>query len=129
MRRLLALLVFVALAGAGYYYIGMSRADLPAASYRTAKVERGSIIASVSATGTINPISTIIVGSQLSGLVTEILVDYNSAVKTGDLMVRLDATQVRAKLDAARADLAQALALRQLALSSGRLERLVIALP
>ena len=113
MRRILAFLVVLALGGGAYYYVGLSRADLPEASYRTTKVERGSIIASVSATGTINPISTIIVGSQLSGLVTEILVDYNSAVKTGDLMVRLDATQVKAKLDAARADLAQAMAQRQ----------------
>ena len=114
MRRFLLLLTFAALAGAGYlYYGGLSRADLPEAAYRTARVERGDIVAAVAATGTINPTSTILVGTQMSGLVVEILADYNSEVKARAVVARLDATQVKAKLDAARADLMQAQAQAQ----------------
>ena len=109
MRRWLTLLVFAALAGAGYYnYVGFSRADLPEASYRVARAVRGGITAAVSATGSINPTSTILVGTQMSGLVVEILADYNSEVKANGVVARLDSTQVRAKLDAARADVLQA---------------------
>ena len=109
MRRFFSLLFCAVLAGAGYtYYVAFSRADLPEPSYRFARIERGDIIAAVSASGTINPTSTIIVGTQMSGLVIEILADFNSEVKANAVIARLDATQVRARLDAARADLAQA---------------------
>jgi HlyD family secretion protein len=65
----------------------------------------------VSATGTINPTATAIVGSQVSGQVLEILADYNTPVKAGNVLARLNMEQPRAKLDAANADLAQAKAL------------------
>ncbi len=108
MRRLL-IFVLLLLAGAGgWAYVDRSRAAAPEANWRTAKVDRGAIVAAVSATGTINPISTVIVGSQMSGLVKEIRVDFNSRVKAGDVVARLDDTQVRARLEGARADLAQA---------------------
>jgi HlyD family secretion protein len=109
MRRLL--LTTAALVGLGFaawHFVGNQpsrAANEPA--WRTATVERGSIIAAVNATGTINPTATAIVGSQVSGQVLEILADYNSAVKAGDVLARLNAEQVSAKLDAARADLAQ----------------------
>jgi HlyD family secretion protein len=110
MRRLLLLIGAVALAGGAVWYgVGQSRSSATAEiAWRTATVERGSIIAAVSATGTINPTATAIVGSQVSGQVLEILADYNSNVKAGDVLARLNAEQTRAKLDGARADLAQA---------------------
>jgi HlyD family secretion protein len=110
MRRLLLLIGAVALAGGAVWYgVGQSRSSATAEiAWRTATVERGSIIAAVSATGTINPTATAIVGSQVSGQVLEILADYNSNVKAGDILARLNAEQTRAKLDGARADLAQA---------------------
>jgi HlyD family secretion protein len=103
------LAAFVA-AGVGLWlYAERSRAETPTSSgYRTAKIERGSITSAVTATGTINPTSTVIVGSQMSGLVKEILVDFNSKVSSGQVVARLDDTQARAKLEGARADLAQA---------------------
>jgi HlyD family secretion protein len=110
MRRLLLIFAIVAVGAGGLWYgVGHSRPDAsndPA--WRTAAVERGSIIAAVSATGTINPTATAIVGSQVSGQVLEILADFNSNVKAGDILARLNAEQISAKLDAARADLAQA---------------------
>jgi HlyD family secretion protein len=105
----LFLTVFAVAAGGLWYGVGHSRSDASADPvWRTATVERGSIIAAVSATGTINPTATAIVGSQVSGQVLEIFADYNSNVKAGEVLARLNAEQISAKLDAARADLAQA---------------------
>src|SRR3712207_9428837 len=80
---------------------GGSAADAP---YRVGVVDRGPITASVRATGTLNPVTTVLVGSQLSGQVVEILADYNSKVKEGQVVARLDATQIRARRDAARSE-------------------------
>src|SRR5687767_15671382 len=84
---------------------GGSAADAP---YRVASVDRGAITASVRATGTLNPVTTVLVGSQLSGQVVEILADYNSPVKAGQVVARIFADQIMARRDAARADLEQA---------------------
>ncbi len=110
MPRLLLLIGAVVLAGGGLWYgVGQSRSSAgPEMAWRTATVERGSIIAAVSATGAINPTATAIVGSQVSGQVLEIMADYNSQVKAGDILARLNAEQTSARLDGARADLAQA---------------------
>lgn len=78
--------------------------------YRTVKVERGALTASVSATGTLNAVVQVQVGSQVSGQIKEVLVDYNSEVKKGQLIARIDpetfeyrVRQAMADLDAARA--------------------------
>ena len=110
MRRFVVVaLVLAALASAIAFVIwtptGGSAADIP---YRLASVDRGPITASVRATGTLNPVTTVLVGSQLSGQVVEILADYNSQVKQGQVVARLDATQIRARRDAAQADVEQA---------------------
>src|SRR5258705_12177736 len=76
-------------------------------AFRLAKVDRGDIVAIVNATGTINPITTVIVGSQLSGQVVEILANYNDQVKADQIVARLNSDQIRYKLDAAKADIAQ----------------------
>lgn len=82
--------------------------------YRTEAVQRGPIVAAVSSTGTVTPTTTVIVGSQLSGQVVEILADFNSQVKAGQVMARLNRDTLMAKRDAARADLDQARAARKL---------------
>lgn len=114
MRRiLLVLIVFAAAVGAALYLFPRWLAAPAESAYRTAKSDRGSILATVNASGTINPVTTVIVGSQLSGQVVEILADYNSQVKSGQLVARLNSDQIRARLDAAKADLAQVRANRQ----------------
>jgi HlyD family secretion protein len=77
-------------------------------AYRLAAVDRGPITASVRATGTLNPVTTVLVGSQLSGQVVEILADYNTPVKEGQVVARIYAEQIKSRRDAALADLAQA---------------------
>lgn len=108
MRRLVSIAVAAALALAGILYLVAEWNGAPAeGAYRLAKADSGEIIATVNAAGAINPVTTVIVGSQLSGQVVEILADYNSQVKADQVVARLNSDQIRAKLDAARADLEQ----------------------
>ena len=108
MRRLLTIAVAAAVALAAILYLVAEWGRAPAeGAYRLAKADRGEIIATVTATGAINPVTTVIVGSQLSGQVVEILADYNSQVTADQVVARLNSDQIRAKLDAARADLEQ----------------------
>ncbi len=79
-------------------------------AYRTAAVERGEIVATVVATGTVNPVISVQVGSQVSGMVKHLSADFNSVVKRGQLIARIDpelfearANQARASLESARA--------------------------
>ncbi|MGQ3357361.1 MAG: HlyD family secretion protein, partial [Phreatobacter sp.] len=119
MRRWLFLFVLVSALGAGAWWFtgpgSLAVADQPA--WRTARADRGDVVAAVNATGTINPISTVVVGSQVSGQVLEIIADYNSQVEAGQVLARLDPTQVKARLDGARADLANVRAARQVQLA------------
>jgi HlyD family secretion protein len=81
-------------------------------TYKLAEVKRGSIKSTVTATGTISPVTTVIVGSQLSGQIVEILADYNDKVSSGQILARLNSDQIRYRRDAAQADLAQARAMK-----------------
>jgi HlyD family secretion protein len=81
-----------------------------APEYRLAQIERGAVTASVSASGTLSPVVSVQVGSQVSGQLKEILVDFNSEVKKGQLIARIDpetfeyrVRQAQADLDVARA--------------------------
>ena len=58
--------------------------------YRTEAVQRGDIRVAISSTGTLSAISTVTVGSQISGQVTDVLVDFNSHVKKGEVLARID---------------------------------------
>lgn len=108
-RYAILLALVLALAGAAAYYYWWQGRDNGQA-YRLVKIERGSITAAVSATGTLNPVVSVQVGSQVSGQVQEINVDYNSQVKKGQLIARINpdsftlrVNQAMADLDAARA--------------------------
>ncbi len=113
-RPFLIAFVLLAVLAAASVYVFPDLASAPAEpTYRLAKIDRGPIVATVNASGAINPTTTVIVGSQLSGQVVEILADYNSAVQAGQVVARLNSDQIRARLDAARADLDQIRAQRQ----------------
>ncbi len=121
-RALFIALFFLSAAGAAWVWTQQTWTSVAAeTSWRTAKVDRGTIVAAVNATGTINPISTVIVGSQLSGQVVEILADYNDRVTANQVLARLNADQIRARLDGSRADLAQARA--QVAMQDAQIEK------
>lgn len=76
--------------------------------YRPANVGRGTIAKTISATGRLQALTTVQVGTQISGTVSEIYVDFNSPVKKGQVIARLDPSQVQAQLTQASANLAGA---------------------
>lgn len=77
-------------------------------SIETAKVERGTISNTVTATGTLEAVKTVEVGTQVSGVIEKIFVDYNSEVKKGQLLAQLDETPLIASLDQSKASVDQA---------------------
>lgn len=74
--------------------------------YETAKVERSTISNSVTATGTIEPVNKVEVGTQVSGIISKIYVDYNSIVKKGQVIAELDKINLESELASAKANLA-----------------------
>jgi HlyD family secretion protein len=98
--------VALALAIGGYVFFTGERK--PPVRYRTAPVDRGSLVSIVSATGTINPVTSVQVGSQVSGMIESLHADYNSAVKTGQVVARIDPFPYKARRDQAKATLANA---------------------
>ena len=75
------------------------RSKGPAFRYQTVKVELGDISSYISATGTINPVDLVDVGTQISGTIMEIRVDYNSKIKKGELLAMLDPTLFQTQAD------------------------------
>lgn len=103
--RVVIALLALALAGAGWWWYAKGGSDNAATQFRTSKVEKGLLVAIVSATGTLNPVVSVSVGSQVSGQLKELFVDFNSAVKKGQLVARIDPEQFEYKLRQAQADL------------------------
>ena len=81
---------------------------VPAKKFQTAKIERGSITKSVSASGRLNPVVTVEVGSEISGQVSELLVDFNSEVKSGQVIARIDPERFEAEVLKSTAELSVA---------------------
>lgn len=77
-------------------------------AYETAIVEIGNIQNSITATGTIEPVTSVTVGTQVSGIVSKLYVDYNSIVKKGQVIAELDKTNLISELNTAKANLASA---------------------
>src|SRR5690606_14967096 len=100
---------------------GLIKGDGKAEPYRTAVVDRGSITRVVSATGTLQPLVSANVGSTVSGPVAEVLVDFNSQVRAGQVLARLDPTPFQQRIVQAQAQLAQAQA--QLAVAESDYQR------
>lgn len=80
----------------------------PQVAYQTETVKRADISTSVTATGTIEPVTKVEVGTQVSGIIDHLYVDYNSVVKKGQLIAELDRTNLIARLQSAQAQLASA---------------------
>ena len=98
----LALLAVIAVAGVGGWW--WQRDGAPAASYRTAKIERGSLQAAVASSGTVNPVSQVSIGSQVSGQIREMHADFNTEVRRGQLIARIDPESFEYKVRQASAD-------------------------
>src|ERR1700730_11446909 len=103
------------LAVAGYYFWG-NQSSAP--QYMTAKVERGNLRNTVTATGTLQAVTTVQVGSQASGTLAALNADFNSVVKKGQIIAQLDPAVAKAQVDQARANVQQARANLQQSIAS-----------
>ncbi|HYK43174.1 MAG TPA: efflux RND transporter periplasmic adaptor subunit [Thermoanaerobaculia bacterium] len=108
-KILWVVIVVVAAAGLGFAIAGRKK---PEDKYRTAVVDQGKITQTVTATGALSAVKTVQVGSQVSGIISKLYVDFNSQVKKGDLLAELDPTpfqekiaQTQAALEKARVDM------------------------
>jgi len=114
-RHIAIAVVALAVVFGGLYFWRHRSNEEAASAYRTAKVDRGDIRVAISATGALNATSKVDVGSQISGQVTDVLVDYNDHVQKGQVIARIDPStyevqiaQGSAQINAARASLATA---------------------
>ena len=89
----------------GVRYFWMNGVGSTPIAYRTAMIEKGSILASVGATGTINPVTSVQIGAQVTGKIISLHADFNSVVKAGDIIARIDPSLFQTKRDQAAANL------------------------
>ncbi|MEO8365922.1 MAG: efflux RND transporter periplasmic adaptor subunit [Pseudoxanthomonas sp.] len=113
--RIAAAVVVAAVVVAGLWYLNNRKSEAADGAYRTATVDRGDIRVVISSTGTLSAISTVTVGSQVSGQVTAVLVDFNDLVRKDQVIARIDPStyeaqiaQGSAQINGARASLVQA---------------------
>jgi HlyD family secretion protein len=109
-RWVIALLVFAAI-GAGVVALGSSR-GAPPAQYRTETVEAGTLTVSVTATGELKALTQVNIGTEISGVVESVAVDYNSPVRVGQVLARVNTEKLEAQAAQARAGLQSAEAKR-----------------
>ncbi len=107
-RRLLSLVFVVSVVGAGVWAYSSLHGRAGASAYRLARVERGPLTSTVSATGALNAVITVQVGSQISGQIKQLLADFNSKVRRGDVVARIDPETFEAKVTQAQADVESA---------------------
>jgi len=110
MKKKTIILIVLALLIAGaaaWLLLGKKKAENKI-SFETTKVEQSDITTSITATGTLEAVTTVDVGTQVSGIVTTIYVDYNSEVKKGQVIAMLDQTNLRSELTSAQANLRSA---------------------
>lgn len=96
------LVVLALAAGGGWWWSQRGGAD--GVQYRTGKIERGALQSAVSATGAVSPVTQVTVGTQVSGQIKELLVDFNSEVKAGQLIAQIDPETFEYRVRSAQAD-------------------------
>jgi HlyD family secretion protein len=106
LKLIVKILLVALLGGAGYYYYRHSQAEAKAPEYTTTTVARGSIRQLVTATGQLDPLLSVDVGSQISGLVQKLYVDFNSRVTKGQKLAEIDPSTYQQRLRQAEANLA-----------------------
>ncbi|HYV84648.1 MAG TPA: efflux RND transporter periplasmic adaptor subunit [Patescibacteria group bacterium] len=117
--------ILVVVLGAGWYLV-RRRSDDHQARYRTQAVDRGSVTMTVTATGTISAVTTVQVGSQVSGIIARLYADFNSPVKKDQLLAELDPTPFEAQVEQRKADLLQSeIQMRNAEITFHRQERLL----
>jgi len=127
-KRVLVAGALLIAGAAAVVYAKRSNDDKPSPlKYRASVVDTGSITHTVTATGTINPVALVNVGSQVSGTVVELKADFNDRVKKGQVLLKLDPTIFNAQVGQARASVASAQASARLAQASYERNKQLVA--
>ncbi len=117
MRRVLVVLLLIGATAGGTAYFAKHTAANPGTRFRTAAVQRGDLLSTIAATGTVEPEELVDVGAQVAGLIVAFgadprdpakLIDFGSVVEKGTVLARIDSTPYEAALDQAKANLQQA---------------------
>jgi HlyD family secretion protein len=107
-RRTWIVAAVLVLAAGGFWFWRSQRAGRDQPSYRTEAVQRGNISVQVTATGTVQAVTTVLVGSQVSGTISGLYADFNDRVRRGQVLAQLDPTFLRAQVEQTKAELVQA---------------------
>jgi HlyD family secretion protein len=107
-KKILVSVVLAVVLALGGYYLLKNRAN--GVQFKTATISRGDLSAAVTATGTVSAVTTVLVGTQVSGTVKQLFADFNSPVKKGQLLAQIDPALSDAKVSQARANLQAAAA-------------------
>jgi HlyD family secretion protein len=120
------ILLFIAAGGGGSWWYLNHRAEKPP-EYQTVEVTEGPMTQVVTATGTLNPVINVTVGSQISGNIQELHADFNSDVKKGQVVAKLDPATYQATVNQAQGDLAQVRAALELAQLTAKRKKELVA--
>jgi HlyD family secretion protein len=105
-RTFTFIFLFVIIFGGGvYYFVNGKKAEIV---FQTAKVEKGDITLSITATGKLSPLTSVLVGTQVSGTISKIYVDFNSQVKKGQVIAEIDKTYLEVSVQDAKANVEKA---------------------
>ena len=107
-KKVLIIIAIVVVAAIVIFKIGALGKKAATYSFETIKVQKGAISNTVTATGTIEAITSVNVGTQVSGIIQKVYVDFNDNVKQGQLLAKLDETALRAQLDQSQSTVDQA---------------------
>src|SRR5437660_1694776 len=107
MKKLIWIVILLVVVGAGAAYLYANRGDKEP-TVTTLKVSRGDLVDAVGATGTLQAVTTVTVGTQVSGVIQELNVDFNSIVKKGQVIARLDPALLETALETSKANLVNA---------------------
>ena len=107
MKKALLILLLVAAGITVYGYFSYTTSEF-VPEVRTVNVTQGDVVDTVGATGSLEAVTTVNVGSQVSGIIQDLLVDYNTIVRKGDVIMRLDPSLFETQLEQARANLVRA---------------------
>lgn len=117
MRKFLFLIILIGMGGTSFWWMD-NNGERPQQKYRTQKIAYGSIVQSISANGTLNPVTLVLVGSQISGTVQKIHINYNDIVKAGQILAELDPALLKAQVKQSEAKLLNAQATLKLTQST-----------
>jgi len=119
-KRVVIVLLMI-LAPAAYYWVSGGKKGSEESQYKTRRIERGDIIQSISANGTLTPVVLVNVGTQVSGTVAKLYADYNDHVEVGQILAELDPALLQAQLQQSKANLLNAQV--TLRIADGKLKR------